>query len=583
MVQSWSTSRLYAPSTQAVYNAGLTLKRGGQPLGSIVITNAQIGRQNRPSESSEERDFRHAFLIIEQVKKGTQTRHVLCAASDMDRDSWIEVLVQHVDPKPAPVPIQAEPSGSTSAAESSQPRKSAAPPPPESQSAPMSSGLQRKRSGSKKLSKDVVVTNAQPIASMPSLSMDKFANAPSPSLINSMETQKSAAATLQHPQSSQSTSPSVPSSHGGSLQPISEGRPSGQQDRSNGHHPAPSSASEQPKDAVARPANKRQSSVPPRHYTPAYLTKLSSEGMSAPPGLTPDAKDRDRKAKSGRFWPSFGKTPEKVVRPVFRIPLTDSLAIASVASLPAIVFRCIEYLEANKAQEEEGIYRLSGSSAVIKGMKERFDIEGDVNLVKLDDHWDLHAIAGLLKSFLRELPTSLLTRDLHPKFLAVMGESAHFVLPSSTRVSADHTDLIDSAARVAELSRLVSDLPPPNYALLRALTAHLILIVKNSATNKMTLRNIGIVFSPTLGIPAGIFSELVSHFGAIFDAEPEESAEGPESPEETKTLGLPETSHGVDDTVKRKRNSMLYQAAGADVMLGIGGRSLDPGKSSSRL
>jgi RalA-binding protein 1 len=130
-------------------------------------------------------------------------------------------------------------------------------------------------------------------------------------------------------------------------------------------------------------------------------------------------------------------------------------------------------------------------------------------------------------------------------------------------------DLIDSAARVSELSRLVSELPPPNYALLRALTAHLILIVRNSATNKMTLRNIGIVFSPTLGIPAGIFSELVSSFGPIFDDDPVDAvvADSEES-----------TVEDAEETVKRKRNSMLYQAGGADTMLGLGGRHLDPGE-----
>lgn len=130
------------------------------------------------------------------------------------------------------------------------------------------------------------------------------------------------------------------------------------------------------------------------------------------------------------------------------------------------------------------------------------------------------------------------------------------------------SDLIDSSARVTELARLVSDLPPPNYALLRALTAHLILIVKNSAVNKMTLRNIGIVFSPTLGIPAGIFSELVSHFGAIFDDEPMESAPAEES-------GLAVSAEDVG----RKRNSILYAQGGADTMLGLGGRSLDPGEN----
>jgi RalA-binding protein 1 len=130
------------------------------------------------------------------------------------------------------------------------------------------------------------------------------------------------------------------------------------------------------------------------------------------------------------------------------------------------------------------------------------------------------------------------------------------------------------------LARLVSDLPPPNYALLRSLTAHLILIVKHSHINKMTLRNIGIVFSPTLGIPAGIFSELVSHFGAIFDAEEE-------VPEEVEPVIIPPDSGQEepqgggdgDETIRRNRNSVLYQAAGADALLGLGGRSLDPSKS----
>jgi RalA-binding protein 1 len=274
-------------------------------------------------------------------------------------------------------------------------------------------GLQRKRSASRKSSKDVIVTNAQPMASMPTTG--KFANAPSPGMINSLEAQKSHSQSSQH--SSSNGSSSAPMSQSSTLMSVSETSQSMMTDRSNGRSSASHDSSNDP---TPRPG-KRQSSVPPR-YTPAYLTKLSTDGMNAPPGSMPDHKDRDRKAKSGRFWPSFGKTPEKITRPVFGVPLNESLAIASVASLPAVVFRCIEWLETNKAQDEEGIYRMSGSSAVIKGLKERFDQEGDVNLTKLDDRWDPHAIAGLLKSFLRDLPTGLLTRDLHPKFLAVMGK-----------------------------------------------------------------------------------------------------------------------------------------------------------------
>ena len=58
---------------------------------------------------------------------------------------------------------------------------------------------------------------------------------------------------------------------------------------------------------------------------------------------------------------------------VFGITLEDSLEVAQIANLPAIVFRCIQYLELKKADQEEGIYRLSGSSAVIKSLKDRFN------------------------------------------------------------------------------------------------------------------------------------------------------------------------------------------------------------------
>ena len=53
--------------------------------------------------------------------------------------------------------------------------------------------------------------------------------------------------------------------------------------------------------------------------------------------------------------------------------LQESLDVAEIASLPAVVFRCIQYLEAKRADQEEGIYRLNGSTAVIKALKDRFN------------------------------------------------------------------------------------------------------------------------------------------------------------------------------------------------------------------
>lgn len=78
-------------------------------------------------------------------------------------------------------------------------------------------------------------------------------------------------------------------------------------------------------------------------------------------------------------------------------------------------------------------------------------------------------------------------------------------------------DVTPPHERIKELSNLIAHLPLANYSLLRALSAHLILVVQNSNTNKMTLQNVGIVFSPTLGIPAGVFSLMLGEFNRVFD------------------------------------------------------------------
>jgi len=261
------------------------------------------------------------------------------------------------------------------------------------------------------------------------------------------------------------------------------------------------------------------------------------------------ANERREKAKSRSFW-GFGKGDKShphatfAPRAVFGVPLDDALDVAQLCNLPAIVFRSIQYLEAKKADQEEGIYRLNGSSAVIKSLKDRFNNEGDVDLLASDEYWDPHAIAGLLKSFLRELPSSILTRDLHLKFLAVI-------------------DFVDAQERIKELSQLIAALPIANYSLLRALTAHLILIVQNSNVNKMTMRNVGIIFSPTLGIPAGVFSLMLGEFNRVFNVDADNDDI------ETKDEGLLE-----DQSEPFRRNSRQYSDAAADQILGLSGRTL---------
>lgn len=120
--------------------------------------------------------------------------------------------------------------------------------------------------------------------------------------------------------------------------------------------------------------------------------------------------------------------PAKPANQVFGVSLEEAVRISRVTEgyeLPAVVYRCIEYLDAMDAVLEEGLYRLSGSNSTMKALKERFNKEGDVNLLEAKEEYDVHVVAGLLKMWLRELPTSVLTREHRVDFLHVIGKYRH--------------------------------------------------------------------------------------------------------------------------------------------------------------
>lgn len=129
---------------------------------------------------------------------------------------------------------------------------------------------------------------------------------------------------------------------------------------------------------------------------------------------------------------------------------------------------------------------------------------------------------------------------------------------------------MDAQERIRELSHLIAALPLANYSLLRALTAHLILIVQNSNVNKMTMRNVGIVFSPTLGIPAGVFSLMLGEFNRVFNVDADYDHDHDDIGGQEDSNGrLPEHS-----SEPLRRNSRQYSDAAADQLLGLSGRSL---------
>jgi RalA-binding protein 1 len=59
------------------------------------------------------------------------------------------------------------------------------------------------------------------------------------------------------------------------------------------------------------------------------------------------------------------------------------------------------------------------------------------------------------------------------------------------------SDLDERSKKIQAFNVLVHKLPQVNFELLRHMSSFLIEIVENSGINKMTVRNVGIVFAPT--------------------------------------------------------------------------------------
>ncbi|OJJ47429.1 hypothetical protein ASPZODRAFT_141027 [Penicilliopsis zonata CBS 506.65] len=453
----------------------------GPHLGTIRIHNAQIGKQsqnmnirsNSPShaEDDSENQYRHAFLILEPKKKDSSAlvRHVLCAESDEERDAWVEVLLEYVENH----------SDHEGHAKIHMSHGSGRQP---------SSGKSRLfLNGSKKTGKGGGdLPESDSVDTVQGFSYDDAIPAEPPVLGVSPETQGSRSLQLPTGSSLEVDTSHLSNAENPPLSPYSfkviSGPTNGAviQDAGAWGNKAATSTKEKKRSIWGF---RTRSSADLASQLQAHQETLAAQGH--------DHSLMDRR---------------EPVRPVFGIPLAEAVQYCAPqgvkVELPAVVYRCIEYLQAKDVASEEGIFRLSGSNVVVKALKERFNTEGDVDFLAGDQYYDVHAVASLFKQYLRELPTTVLTRELHLDFLRVL-------------------ELDDRNKKIMAFNSLVYRLPKPNLALLRALAQFLLGIVNNSDVNKMTVRNVGIVFAPTLNIPAPVFSMFLTDFSSIF-SEPAE-------------------------------------------------------------
>lgn len=113
-------------------------------------------------------------------------------------------------------------------------------------------------------------------------------------------------------------------------------------------------------------------------------------------------------------------------KPVFGVSLEDHLQ-TSGRQISYVIAKCVDLLK--NSVTEEGIFRVSGSLAKVKLLRNAFN-SGHLEMVDFTS--DTHAVASTLKSYLRELPEPLLTFDLYGKWV----EAVAYVFPLGCAPSA---------------------------------------------------------------------------------------------------------------------------------------------------
>jgi len=145
-------------------------------------------------------------------------------------------------------------------------------------------------------------------------------------------------------------------------------------------------------------------------------------------------------------------------------------------TIPRIVEECVKEIE-KRGIDTEGIYRLSGNTAVVNRLKAQYN-RGEI-IDFNDDSIDIPVICSLLKLYFRELKDTLIPTCMFENFL-------------------DALRINESDQRLQQLYSLIHELPKVNYDVLAFLMKHLKRISELSDINKMATNNLAIVFGPTL-------------------------------------------------------------------------------------
>ncbi|KAF9307155.1 hypothetical protein BG003_000780, partial [Podila horticola] len=135
------------------------------------------------------------------------------------------------------------------------------------------------------------------------------------------------------------------------------------------------------------------------------IAKKAWEERGGMGGIAGGIADRWKRKADGTNEGGQDLSRSESSEPIFGLPLQDAVRISRISpsvGVPAVVTRCIEYLDI-MGVEEVGLYRVPGSTSNVARLKTMFDHGLDYDfLQKGHEPQNPHDVATLLKLYLRE-------------------------------------------------------------------------------------------------------------------------------------------------------------------------------------
>ncbi|XP_061614920.1 rho GTPase-activating protein 29 isoform X5 [Phyllopteryx taeniolatus] len=221
---------------------------------------------------------------------------------------------------------------------------------------------------------------------------------------------------------------------------------------------------------------------------------------------------------------------------LFGVDFTQT-AMNSQDGIPFIIRKCTSEIE-TRALNVKGIYRINGAKSRVEKLCQAF--ENGKDLVEMSELYP-HDISNVLKLYLRQLPEPLILFRYYNELIGLAKVSQSVILEDLEAFRLSSSPVAPAQVGVAlnrilfKLKDLLRQLPPAHNKTLQFLIEHLHRVTERSEENKMTARNLGIIFGPTLIKPrqsdadvslssvvdypyqALIVELLIRHYQMIFD------------------------------------------------------------------